>query len=74
MNERKGEVFSIAVDNAPVDGCTVSKAVAEVARRVRFPTGREPPQGAVTGGESPISLLRPGRTSVPKHTTTTNCG
>ena len=32
MNERKGEVFSIAAENAPVDGCTVSKAVAEVAR------------------------------------------
>ena len=33
MNERKGEVFSIAAENAPVDGCTVSKAVAEVAGR-----------------------------------------
>ena len=22
MNERKGEVFSIAAENAPVDGCT----------------------------------------------------
>ena len=33
MNERKGEVFSIASENAPVDGCTVSKAVAEVAGR-----------------------------------------
>ena len=33
MNERKGEVFSIAAENAPVDGCMVSKAVAEVAGR-----------------------------------------
>lgn len=33
MNERKGEVFSIAAENAPVGGCTVSKAVAEVAER-----------------------------------------
>ena len=33
MNERKGEVFSIAAENAPVDGCTVSKAVAEVGGR-----------------------------------------
>ena len=33
MNERKGEVFSIAAENAPVDGCTVSKAVAEVDGR-----------------------------------------
>ena len=33
MNERKGEVFSIAEENAPVEGCTVSKAVAEVAGR-----------------------------------------
>ena len=33
MNERKGEVFSIAAENAPVEGCTVSKAVAEVAGR-----------------------------------------
>ena len=33
MNERKGGVFSIAAENAPVDGCTVSKAVAEVAGR-----------------------------------------
>ena len=33
MNERKGEVFSIAAENAPVDGCTVSKAVAEVVGR-----------------------------------------
>ena len=33
MNERKGEVFSIAAENAPVAGCTVSKAVAEVAGR-----------------------------------------
>ena len=29
MNERKGEVFSIAEENAPVEGCTVSKAVPE---------------------------------------------
>jgi len=74
MNERKGEVFSIAAENAPVDGCTVSKAVAEVARRVRFPTGRELPQGAVTGVESPISPFQPERTSAPKHTTTINSG
>ena len=33
MNERKGARFSIAAENAPVDGCTVSKAVAEVAGR-----------------------------------------
>lgn len=33
MNERKGGVFSIAAENAPVEGCTVSKAVAEVAGR-----------------------------------------
>ena len=33
MNERKGALFSIAAENAPVDGCTVSKAVAEVAGR-----------------------------------------
>jgi len=33
MNERKGEVLSIAAENAPVDGCTVSKAVAEVGGR-----------------------------------------
>ena len=33
MNERKGVLFSIAAENAPVDGCTVSKAVAEVAGR-----------------------------------------
>ena len=33
MNERKGEVFSIAAENVPVDGCTVSKAVSEVAGR-----------------------------------------
>ena len=33
MNERKGEVFSIAEENAPVEGCTVSKTVAEVAGR-----------------------------------------
>ena len=33
MNERKGEVFSLAAENAPVDGCTVSKAVAEVDGR-----------------------------------------
>jgi quercetin dioxygenase-like cupin family protein len=33
MNERKGEVFSIAAENAPVFGCTVSKAVAEVDGR-----------------------------------------
>ena len=33
MNERKGALFSIAAENAQVDGCTVSKAVAEVAGR-----------------------------------------
>ena len=33
MNKRKGEVFSIAEENAPVEGCTVSKAVAEVGGR-----------------------------------------
>lgn len=33
MNEREGALFSIAAGNAPVDGCTVSKAVAEVAGR-----------------------------------------
>lgn len=27
MNEKVGEVFSIAVDNAPVPGCTISKEV-----------------------------------------------
>lgn len=27
MNEKVGEVFSIAKDNAPVPGCTISKAV-----------------------------------------------
>ncbi|MBR1871009.1 MAG: cupin [Kiritimatiellae bacterium] len=31
MNERTGEVFSIASENAPVELCTISKAVAEVA-------------------------------------------
>lgn len=31
INEKTGEVFSVAVENAPVAGCTVSKAVAEVA-------------------------------------------
>ena len=33
MNERKGGVFSIAAENAPVEGCTVSKALAEVDGR-----------------------------------------
>lgn len=33
MNEVKGQIFSIAAENAPVEGCTVSKAVAEVAGR-----------------------------------------
>ena len=33
MNEVKGQIFSIAAGNAPVEGCTVSKAVAEVAGR-----------------------------------------
>ena len=33
MNEREGALFSIAAENALVDGCTVSKAVAEVAGR-----------------------------------------
>ena len=33
MNECKGEIFSIAAENAPVDGCTVSKAVAEVVEK-----------------------------------------
>ena len=27
MNEKTGEVFSIAKDNQPVPGCTISKAV-----------------------------------------------
>lgn len=27
MNEKVGEVFSIANDNIPVTGCTISKAV-----------------------------------------------
>lgn len=31
INEKTGEVFSVATENAPVAGCTVSKAVAEVA-------------------------------------------
>ena len=31
INEKPGEVFSVADENAPVAGCTVSKAVAEVA-------------------------------------------
>ena len=30
INEKTGEVFSVAAENAPVAGCTVSKAVAEV--------------------------------------------
>ena len=33
MNEREGALFSIAAENAPVDGYTISKAVAEVAGR-----------------------------------------
>ena len=31
INEKTGEVFSVAAENAQVAGCTVSKAVAEVA-------------------------------------------
>ena len=31
INEKAGEVFSVAVENVPVTGCTVSKTVAEVA-------------------------------------------
>ena len=31
INEKTGEVFSVAAENAPVAGCTVSKSVAEVA-------------------------------------------
>ena len=31
INEKAGEVFSVAAENSPVAGCTVSKAVAEVA-------------------------------------------
>ena len=31
INEKTGEVFSVATENAPIAGCTVSKAVAEVA-------------------------------------------
>lgn len=27
MNEKTGEVFSIAEDNQPISGCTISKAV-----------------------------------------------
>lgn len=59
MNERKGEVFLIAAENAPVEGCTVSKAVAEVA-------GRRISHFALAAG--------PERISAPKHTTTINCG
>jgi len=33
MNERKGTIFSIAAENTPVAGCTVSKALAEVDGR-----------------------------------------
>ena len=28
MNEKTGEVFSIAKDNQPVAGCTISKAIS----------------------------------------------
>ena len=31
INEKAGEVFSVAAENSPVAGCTVSKAVAEVS-------------------------------------------
>ena len=40
MNERKGEVFSIAAENAPVDGCTATKARNTSSRRER--TSRSP--------------------------------
>ena len=33
MNEKTGQIFSIAVDNAPVQGCTVSKLVKEISGR-----------------------------------------
>lgn len=33
MNERKGKLFSVAAENTPVAGCTVSKAVADVDGR-----------------------------------------
>ncbi len=33
MNERKGEKFSVAAENAPVEGCTVSKLIAETSGR-----------------------------------------
>ena len=36
MNEKVGEVFAIAADNAPVPGCTVSKAVHSGANDVIY--------------------------------------
>jgi len=36
MNERAGKVFSIAEDNAPILGCTVSKAVCTGAHDVTY--------------------------------------
>ena len=59
MNERKGEVFSIAEENAPVE--------ARAARSRR-------PLPKSLGVESPISPFQPERTSAPKHTTTINSG
>lgn len=36
MNEKVGEVFSIAVDNAPVPGCTISKEVYSGANYITY--------------------------------------
>lgn len=33
MNEKTGEAFSVAAENPPLDGCTVSKLVAEAGGR-----------------------------------------
>ena len=47
INEKAGEVFSVAAENSPVAGCTVSKAVAEVAggtNRVRLDCHSRLPQ------------------------------
>ena len=41
MKEKIGQVFSIAAENAPVSGCTISKQIAEKPAVTYFSLAKE---------------------------------
>ena len=56
LNAGSGTATNATPASASQGGCTGCSLGTRSARRVRFPTGREPPQGAVTTTDSILQL------------------